>query len=155
VSKRLRALVVLMAAAVLGHAAPAAERASSAPWAGRYCSGDGLSSVLRLDLRLGGYQLTWGNDAPGNAPTRTTGGASRTGDLVRLEPAPFSLPEVYRIVPWGSRTYLVPKDRLADFCASRLEPRAWCVGSYFVRTLDGVRPAGAATTAKPGACSAK
>ena len=42
---------------------------------------------------------------------------------------------------------------LWEFCTSSTEPRDTCNGYFFVRTLDGSRPAGAATRGRPRVCS--
>lgn len=152
-SKRVMTSVALMATAVLfPRSCEAAGEPHAVPFAGQYCSGDGLSSILRLAIGPAGYEFSWGTDAPGTTSARATGKVHATGGLLLLEPAPFTLPAEYQVVQWGSRTYLVPKDRLRDFCASSTEPRRDCIGSFFVRTLDGVKPAGITTTERPGVC---
>jgi hypothetical protein len=145
---------ILMSAAVLhpSTSGVAAETEGKAV-AGQYCAGDGLTSIVTLTIGASGYEYTRGNDVPGSTPARAKGAVRAVGRVVRLEPAPLDAPGVYDAITWGERTYLVPEGRLREFCDSGDEPRRGCNGSFLVRTLDGVTPAGAASGKEPAACA--
>src|SRR5262245_25906287 len=118
-------------------------------WAGSYYWGDGLGANVSLDLAPGaGFVFAW-NGCVG-LYGRNYGAVRDAGDRLYLEPELANEPGQFghievEFVPvaWGERRYLIPPEKLVEFCAAvqgGSEPRAHPQGRFLLRRGDETRP---------------
>ncbi len=116
----------------------------AAGWEGDYFYGDGLGANLRLYLSpTAGFAYEWRGclglyDYNHGSLKKTREGLRFQAELV--EPDGYlDLSRTFVPIRWGGRHYLVPEDRLVDFCNavnSKTEPRAQRHGLFFLRRGD-------------------
>lgn len=114
-------------------------------WAGEYFAGDGLGVNIALTIApRSGYVFEW-NGCLG-LYDRNYGAVTSTNGRIRLsftfdnrrEGFEGIAPE-FVSVSWGRRRYLIPTDKVVDFCNSvndGREPRTGAQGSHLLRRGD-------------------
>lgn len=117
------------------------------PWAGSYYHGDGLGRNAGLDLApqkgvafsvsgdLGLYDLNYGEVAVEENILKFSFALEHQDSI--------NLSAEYVPVPWGDRVYLIPPQRMIEFCCeinAKKEPRKKAYGSFFLRREDWKKP---------------
>jgi hypothetical protein len=120
---------------------------------GEFYSGDGLSSNSRLRLRSNGtFQFEWTSDA--DLPVYFSGSYQVARNAVnvthiarwateRHTPSNLGLDHRYYPVGWGRRLYLIPDEKMTEFCNAvnlGLEPRRGPHGPYYLRDPEWQAP---------------
>jgi hypothetical protein len=115
------------------------------PWAGEYYEGDGLGMNISLAIApKSGYVFAW--HGCGGLYELNYGPVDWKNEQVRLSTIPpnktgdfFRVFESLIPVTWGPRRYLIPADRMIDFCNgvnSGAEPRKHVYGMFLLRDGD-------------------
>jgi hypothetical protein len=118
------------------------------PWAGEYCSGDGLhNNYMSLAPRAGFLFLYQGDIGASYANHGAV--EQRDGKLYLSVSPPLernnfydALSDTFVCVAWGKRKYLIPADKLVDFCNqvnSGREPRDEAHGFCLLRKGDEMK----------------
>lgn len=109
--------------------------------AGEYHQGARLGRYWDLSLLADGrYSFIWSSCT--GVVERESGWVRRVGEHVVLSPVEAIEPKMERVflaVPWGRRTYLVPPERMEEFCDAIIscdEPRREHAGDFYLRGVD-------------------
>jgi hypothetical protein len=126
-------------------ASPDAE-SSFADVAGEYGLGNGRRLWTLSILPDGRYSFLWSGCL--GVYDRESGHLRRSGDRVTLstlKPIQWSMPREYVPIRWGSRSYLIPPEKMEEFCEAIIkgdEPEDGRGGAFYLagegRPVDGV-----------------
>ena len=128
-----------------------AEKRNEHPWAGKYYQGDGLGTNIYLSLFGDGtFKYQWHGCMglyDSNSGTVTHEDGKLDFDCQEYRPNSLNFidtGEIFILVSWDQRTYLIPETEMIDFCNAindGTEPRNRAHGFFLIRGGDYKKPA--------------